>query len=496
MSMKSVLGVSALFLCMSHSALATVAEPNALVVPIDSTLPPHSNREVQIYNVLQMRDSALDWQRDSNTKPEVFSPLCSFTAELILKETASRLGIGWYNVNMSTNTPPPYNEIYEIIPANATVPTKVTGQSIKDDPRYLGGLIGFALMKGNSTDSHYSERRLNINCSGCSTPGPWITSITYISKTLPNTFFLGFEDGTLTSTNWSNDGDFNDYVFEFTGLTCPGGGQPCTVPNAKGICSVGVTECGITMNTCKQVIQPESDEKCDGLDNNCDGEIDNGAVCAGGQICDKGHCVGSCSSEFPCSTGLTCEDGRCVNNDCAGVTCDGGKSCRGGTCVDACSGIVCPGTQVCRVGRCVEACNGVTCSNGQVCKGGACVPGCDCYPCSDTSQKCSSVTNLCVEASCADVRCAAGEVCKGGACVPGCEGAICPEGQTCLMGECYDIQSNTRPIPETPEGGGSYVEGCSCRLGGTQDTPGLLAVSAAALMLSVTLFRRRRRAAA
>ena len=112
------------------------------------------------------------------------------------------------------------------------------------------------------------------------------------------------------------------------------------------------------------------------------------------------------SPEFPCSTGLTCEDGRCVNNDCAGVTCDGGKSCRGGTCVDACSGIVCPGTQVCRVGRCVEACNGVTCSNGQVCKGGACVPGCDCYPCADANQKCSSVTNLCVEAACADVRCA------------------------------------------------------------------------------------------
>ena len=222
--MNRVLAWTTLFLGIAGAANATVTEPDGKVVPIDSTKPPYNNTEVQIYNVLQMRDAALDWQTDSDTRPETFSPLCSFTAELILKQTASNLGIGWYNVNMSSQSPPAYTDIYQIIPPSSPVGTKVTGQSIKDDPRYLGGLIGFALMKGTNTTSHYSEKRLNIQCSGCTTPGPWITSITYISKTLPNTFFLGFEDGTLTSTNWSNDGDFNDYVFQFTGLTCSGGG--------------------------------------------------------------------------------------------------------------------------------------------------------------------------------------------------------------------------------------------------------------------------------
>ena len=490
MSMRKVLALATVCLGISAAAHATVTEPDGTVVPRDS-----ANGETQVYTVLQQRDPMLNWQTDSDTRPETFSPLCSFSAELILKQSASVLGIGWYNVNMSSNSPPPYDQIYEIIAPGKPVGTKFTGQNIKDDPNYKGGLIGFALREGDSVSSHYSERRLNINCSKCTIPGPWITSVTYIAKSpsLPNTFFLGFEDGGLSDSSWSNDGDFNDYMFQFTGLTCSGGGQPCTVPGVSGICSVGVSECGITANTCKQVVQPESVEKCDGLDNDCNGKVDDGAMCDGGLICDRGHCVTSCSSEFPCAAGLTCDEGRCVNEDCTGVDCPGNQSCRGGVCVDPCQDIKCPGSQICRVGRCVDPCNGVSCGTGKACKAGACVPGCDCYPCTDAGTKCSAKTNLCVETACADVTCPDDQVCKAGACVNACDGATCPETQTCLMGQCYDIQGpNAGMVPDVTEGGGSVADGCSCRLSPANDTPGALAIGSALLVLSLTVLRRRR----
>lgn len=503
MYLQKFLLSTAILLGLTAAAQATISEPNGLVVPLDSSKPPSSNTETQIYTVLQQRDAALDWQRDSDTQPEVFSPLCSFTAELILKQTASNLAVGWYNVDTTSATPPPYNQIYPIIAAGAPVGTKVTGKSIKDDPNYKGGLVGFALLRGDNITTHYSEKRLNIRCTDttkCPVPGPWITSITYISKTLPNTFFLGFEDGNLSSSSWNNDGDFNDYVFQFTGLTCQGGGKPCTVPSAKGICASGVTQCLTGGGTsCTQVVSPEATEKCDGLDNDCNGMVDDGATCPPGLTCDRGRCSTSCGGEIPCPSGLSCDNGRCVEPSCAGVACAAGTSCHAGKCTAPCEGIVCPGAQICRVGRCVDACAGVTCPSGQVCQGGACVIGCDCYPCGDPATGCSKTTNLCVASECVNISCAAGTVCQGGQCVPACQGAVCPEGQECTLGNCVDIPPAATPDggdsgadADTLSGGAVSVTSCSCRLGPASDSAGGLALGTAALVLALGLLRRRR----
>lgn len=35
-----------------------------------------------------------------------------------------------------------------------------------------------------------------------------------------------------TNIGWSNDGDYNDYVFRFTGLVCAGAGEACEVDAA------------------------------------------------------------------------------------------------------------------------------------------------------------------------------------------------------------------------------------------------------------------------
>ena len=95
----ALLGLMALS-ALSTSAHALVTQPNGLVVPIDS-----KNGETQIYTMLQQKEPGVNWQTDSNTSPDVFSPLCGFTAELVLRQTGSSLAVGWYNIDPTRTGP-------------------------------------------------------------------------------------------------------------------------------------------------------------------------------------------------------------------------------------------------------------------------------------------------------------------------------------------------------------------------------------------------------
>lgn len=438
-------------LLASSAARATVTEPNGLVVPRDS-----ANGEIQLYTFFQQQGENIQWQKDGNSKPDVFSPLCGFQATYVLNQAGSHFGLAWYNVDPNATQPPTGGLLHQIVPPNSPVGSVFTGADIKKDPAYKGGLVGFALIGGQT---HYSEAKWNVNCSGCSSPGPWILSVTYKSTKLQNAYYLAFEDGNVTSTSFSNDGDFNDDVYLLQGLQCVGGGQPCDT-GKPGVCAQGVTQCSTGGNTtCTQTVQP-SPEKCDGLDDDCNGQVDDGNnLCPTDYVCDKGTCVKACGSgEFQCLNGKVCSNGYCVDPNCASVSCPSGQVCVKGQCKAPCDGVTCPVGQVCRVGACVDPCSGVTCPTGQVCNAGACGPPCSCAPC-PSGLACDDASGKCVDPGCVGKQCASGQVCKTGQCVDPCTGAVCPSGQICQAGQCIDNPNGAGGANGGSSGDGGLVIG-------------------------------------
>jgi hypothetical protein len=423
-------------------ARAEVTQPNGQVLPRDS-----ANGETQLYTLFTARGEAIDYQHDGAAMPAVFSPLCDFRATLVLNQTASHLAVGWYNTDGVSTVPADPSDIHVIVPVDSPVGTTITGANIRTNPAYTGGLVGFALV---GWQTHYTEARLDPRCNSCSTPGPWVMSVIYASVVTPNAFYVTFEDGPVSDSpgGFGNDGDYNDYVYFFEGLTCVGGGQPCDT-GMQGICAAGVTQCSSTGTSCEPEVTPR-DETCDGFDEDCDGMIDEGmGLCDATHVCEAGACVATCF-EFGCPDGYSCgTSGHCVQSACLTMTCPTGQVCRDGACVGPCSGITCPGDLACRAGRCVDPCAGVTCPAMHVCDRGACVDACSCSGCGAT-RSCAA-SGRCVETSCATVDCTSmpGTVCRGGTCVDACAGATCPRGQTCMAGACVDL----------PDGGGSVLDG-------------------------------------
>jgi len=453
-------------------AFATVTQPNGTVMPVDS-----ANGEIQLYTLFQQRGEALDFQADGNTQPSVFSPLCDFKATFLMHESASNLGVGWYNVDPNATMPPTAADIHVIVPAGTPVGTVIQGADIKADPAYMGGLIGFAIL-GAGFQIHYSEQKWNPVCTACNPPASWITAVVYPSKVTPNAFYLAFEDGNVgpTPNSFNNDGDYNDYVYFFEGLTCLGGGTPCDTAQ-PGICATGITQCSASGVSCVPTVVPQS-EACNGLDDDCNGTTDEGDLCPVGLVCDKGLCVEKCGTgEFVCAPDLACSAaGFCVEPACKDITCPVGEVCSNGECKAPCSGVVCPHGQVCRVGACVDPCAGVVCEASKVCDGGACVPKCSCSPCGN-GLACDPAPETCVEPSCVGVVCPAGEHCAAGACVGNCEGAVCPTGQVCMAGACVEDMSSAMSSSSSGilvgsggaggEGGGGGASGGMGGLGGT-----------------------------
>ncbi len=450
--------------CVALSARANVTEPNGLVVPIDSS----SSGETQLYTLFQQRGEAITqatWQADAQQMPNAFSPLCGFTATYVLNQAGSHFGLAWYN---EVGQPPPASDLHILVQAGSPVGTMFNGTSIKSDPNYMGGLVGFALMGG---ETHYTNDAYDTLCTACNPQGHWITALMYASTVTPNAYYICFEDGGTSAGGWNNDGDFNDDVFFLTGISCSGGDQPCDT-GKPGICAAGLTQCTAMGTTCQQLQQPAAMETCNGIDDDCNGLVDDGAPCPAGEVCEKGTCVQSCQGgEFNCPPGLVCDNtGHCIDPKCVNVTCPAGQVCIAGTCKGPCDGVTCPYPQVCRVGVCLDPCAGVTCATGQVCDDGVCVQSCDCQPC-PSGKGCDAMSGLCVDPACINKPACTGTThCEGGTCVDDCMGAVCPTGETCKAGNCVAAPSGTGGSSTTGVvfGAGGGTQSSGTQSGGTQ----------------------------
>ena len=207
-------------------------------------------------------------------------------------------------------------------------------------------------------------------------------------------------------------------------------------------------------------------EACNGEDDNCDGRIDENAVCPRGYLCFVGECVAPCDNSGECGGDYTCVQvypgaGFCHPNACAGNDCPAGYECNAvsRTCDDPCVGVTCPDGQGCALGQCVQAsCRTMGCGDGERCGANG---ACEADPCAAAD---CGPTQFCREGECIEAciqrSCGAGQTCYDGACVEDpcggrclrtqlcdpadgsctedpCARLTCPVGTVCVDGECH-----------------------------------------------------------
>ncbi|HXU73274.1 MAG TPA: MopE-related protein [Polyangia bacterium] len=231
----------------------------------------------------------------------------------------------------------------------------------------------------------------------------------------------------------------------------PGVGAPCTGPGifTQGTCKA-VEQC-VANNMppqCVQTVGPGM-ETCNGLDDNCNGQIDdNNPPNAVNPLPGVG---------VPCMVPMPPQDK---------------PPCKAGATVCVAGAIVCQGA----VGPMPNQCNGISsdctgnantngnCPTGFQCYQGNCVAPCDpgefpCpggYACNMNTTACDGTSGhvgCCVPDACAQTNCPAGFNCQldangMGVCVDPCQSVTCPPTYICKLGACVDGSCRTQGCPD------------------------------------------------
>ncbi|HSB20986.1 MAG TPA: putative metal-binding motif-containing protein [Anaeromyxobacteraceae bacterium] len=241
-----------------------------------------------------------------------------------------------------------------------------------------------------------------------------------------------------------------------------------------GICRTGTQSCvqdpafptgqGTWTNvSCSDQVLPQAEICRNGLDDDCNGIIDDPAQCSECQPGQTRKC-------YPAgSAGCTGSPGGPYA--CQGVCAAGDEVCVGGKWSGACSGAIIPGPELCD-GK-DNTCSGALDETNAPCPGTlACLNGVCTQPTWGGESDCmpgyvhsgGGTSGTCVAQSCPTVPCPAGQLCQGGTtCLDPCAGTTCGEGAFCSIG-----------VSGQPEcvGGGCSATGCTgtdvCRNGTCQ----------------------------
>jgi hypothetical protein len=166
---------------------------------------------------------------------------------------------------------------------------------------------------------------------------------------------------------------------------CDGVDNDCNgTPDETCSCVNGMTQvCGNPTPPCKQGTQTCTDgawptdcagevkgsaEVCDGLDNDCNGAVDQG----GDALCGSGKKCAGTAGCVTCKTANDCEKRMCQNTVCSPA-----GQCTYSPMNSGSKGGGCSGTMVCDgAGECVECVTSSQCGSFQICTGGSCRDSC------------------------------------------------------------------------------------------------------------------------
>lgn len=309
-------GVVAVLMALGVSGEASaLMQPNGKVIPVGPSL----------QNLFNMRMEGINALSEAAITPQRFRPACEVKFEVLQRNAGYRNSFGWYNV---TGVKPTLAELHEILKCSDLVGTK-KAVSIKTDPAYLGGDVGFFQAVGgvgpNCADVKqpatvqfvfFSEPALNPDAQQMN---PFIHLLIYDSKVTPRTFYFGWEDLIM-----GGDDDFDDLTTLVSGISCFG--DPCMPfvdPNDldnDGYCE-GMGQ--VTLDNCLDISNPEQiDSDADKFGDLCDNcpidpnpdqaDADNDQI---GDLCD-----GVDTDNNPGSTGGSSSGGTDTGGGSSGTT--------------------------------------------------------------------------------------------------------------------------------------------------------------------------------
>jgi len=266
------------------SALSFASEAQALKQPNNKTIPVGASLQ-NLFNSLGEQISALN---DAAIDPQAFLPACALSFEVLQRNAGYKNSFGWYNV---TGEKPKTDELYEILGCNDGVGTEKT-ISIKADPKYLGGEIGFFEATGACANVDNPNSIYNIFFSeigwnpDADQMNPFIHLIIYESTETPRTYYFAWED-----LIQGGDDDFDDLTTKVSGIACFNG-PPCkpfvdgddfdddgicfaddNCPDDANVDQIDSDDDGVgdTCDNCPEVENPDQvDDDEDGIGDACD----------------------------------------------------------------------------------------------------------------------------------------------------------------------------------------------------------------------------------